>query len=226
MEDFSIYVAKIVGECTKTDNRLAVRILPQMDDTSIPDSLCPRWPFFFRDQVLTGAYGDLVWVICDNEFSSGYIMGEANYNTYVENNFVSGKVNSTDKKDTNFSIPEKLIEKVSDVLVNLKSEILSLSNVKVTFWNDTCIHFIERSSGGVFIAFYTGTIYIFRSDEMIMKIGQSCIKLNSDGFSVTGQNNINLQSKYVGLGLEPSGQVLVTDGADATVSKISNNVRA
>ena len=73
---YGLYIAKVVGAAVDGDDRLQIRILPQMHNTfAIPDSKCPRWPFFFREEFFTGtgASDEYVWVVCNDDFSVGYI---------------------------------------------------------------------------------------------------------------------------------------------------------
>lgn len=210
---YSLFLAKIVGDVTNEDSRLQVRITPNMD--AIPDEMCPRYPYFFQDEALTGSYGDLVWCVCDEEFSSGYVMGLANYNTYSEE---SGTF-----KD--YSIPTDLKENASQALLNLKAAELNFNNVKVSHWDQNSIHFIERKTGGSIIAFKSGTLYIMRPTEFIIRIANSSIKLDASGISFKG-NALKLQSKDVELGDNPSGNLLVTNGVTGQNSMTSKYVRA
>lgn len=208
---YNLYLAKVVGVAIESDSRIQIRILPQMED--IPENMCPRWPCFFRDEGFTGNVNDIVWVLCDDEFSTGYILGIANYNTFVEDTF------------TEYSIPEGLQQKGKDILLDLKAETLSYNDIKIDYWDQSCIHFIEKSTGGKIIVFSSGTIYIMRPKEFIISIGKTKIAMNADGISFAG-NNIKLQSDYIGLGNNPIGKVLVTTGTAADSASVSKNVSA
>lgn len=210
---YNIYLAKVVGECTEKDSRIQVRITPNMD--GIPEAMCPRYPYFFKDELLTGNVDDLVWCICDDEFSSGYILGLANYNSYSEEN----------ETFEEHSIPVELQQTISDTFVELKASQISFKNIKVTHWNRNSIHFVERKTGGVIIAYDTGTLYILRPTEFIMKIGSSSIKVDADGISLAG-NALKLQSEEVGLGNNPQGNVLVTSGTSGENAMTSSYVKA
>ena len=73
---YGLHLAKIAGypDWDQNDDRLFVQITPEMDN--ITKDL-PCWPYFFRDEQFKGNVGELVWVICDDEFSVGYILGFA-----------------------------------------------------------------------------------------------------------------------------------------------------
>ena len=53
----------------------------------------------------------------------------------------------------------------------------------------------------------------------------SYLKLNSEGFSIKG-DSIRLQAPDIGLGENPTGKVLVTNGVDASASYTSSAVEA
>lgn len=222
---YGIYIAKVVGVSTETDDRLQVRVLPQMDDNSIPDNKCPLWPYFFKNETFTGKNNELVWVICDEEFSSGYILGIANYNTVVENDYVSGKVYSNDSKNTNFSIPKDLKKSFSNYVLSLTGTSLDYNNVRVTYWSDSCIHLLERSTGGTIIAFSIGTVFVLRPNCCLFSIGGNTLMIDDKGISMKG-DKINLQSANVNLGDNPTGSVAVTLSSTDTAIVASKYVKA
>lgn len=223
---YSFYIAKIIDTSTINDNRLKVRVLPYMDSAGIKDDECPLYPSFFRDEEYTGKIGEYVWVIANEDFSVGYIFGLANYNTYSDISTIEGNsIFETSADGENLSIPKTLRENISDNFSKEFGRGLSLENTKITYWDDNCIHYIERSTGGKVIAYRNGTFYIFRPDEFIVRIGSTKIKIDSEHFS-TSSGNINLQSDYVGLGKKPSQNVLVNDGGSGVSAIKSDSVFA
>lgn len=211
--NYGLYLAKIVGVCSNTDSRLQIKILPQME--SISDDMCPKWPYFFRDEILTGAAGDLVWCICDNEFNNGYVLGLANYNTYSDDAYETSKDRDTNK-DIYLSLPdENLKKKIQDASIKLLGSTLSFQNVKVTHWDTNSIHMVERDTGGFVIAFAVGSMFIMRPQEFIVHIGGATtgtsFKMDAETIGLKAEN-IKLQSEKVGLGSNPTAPVLVTNG--------------
>lgn len=226
---YGFYLAEVASVANTKDNRLGVRILPQMGNrTTIPDSKCPVWPSFFKDELYTGKKGDLVWVICDDEFSMGYVFGLANYNTYpdiVDNNG-SSSVFEKSLDGIDLSIPSELRSAISEASISVLGVTLSLDNVKVTYWDSNCIHYIERRTGGKVIAFKSGTLYIFRQNEFVIKIGKSVLRLDAKSLSAVS-DSILMQSDFVGLGNSRSmGNVLVTNGKTSTTAMVSESVHA
>lgn len=215
---YGIYIAQVVGAANSGDDRLQVRVLPQMQNAStLPDSQCPKWSYFFRDEFYTGtgAANDYVWVICNDDFSVGYILGIANYTTYT----------SEETLYKQKSIPSDLINTMKDSIATLRGEQYSFRNLKVTFWNEDSVHLIERGTGGSIIAFRNGTFYMMRPSEFVISIGDTKLTMNRSGISLAGAS-IKLGSKDVCLGNEPDGGVLVTTGMTGADARVSQYVRA
>ena len=223
--EYGFYLAEIVDVAQPKDNRLGVRVLPHMKDILAKD--CPLWPSFFKDSLYTGKVGELVWVLCDDEFSIGYVFGPANYTTYpdiVDTN--TSTVYEKSSEGINLSIPSDLRDKISTSASEVLGRYLNFENIKVTYWDDNCVHYVERDTGGMIIAYKSGSFYIFRQNEMVIKIGPTLFKLDSGSFGVLS-NSIKLQSDYVGLGgADCAGRVLVTEGSTVDGAYVSSSVHA
>ena len=230
MENCGLYIAKVVGTSKNNDNRLQVQIIPHME--GIPTELCPKWPFFFKDELCSGKSGDMVWCICDDNFTIGYILGIANFTTFVSEDFES-TYHPYNKSKVSLSLPysdfedgESTLQKAS---IKLKGETLNFSDYKALYWDSTCIHLIDRTSGSFIIAYSSGSLFIMSSSLFAIHIGDadsgSYLKLNSEGFSIKG-DSIRLQAPDIGLGENPTGKVLVTNGVDASASYTSSAVEA
>lgn len=212
---YGLYLSKIVADSDpfKGECRLQVKIIPHMDN--IPNNLCPIYPYFFKDEALTGKVGELAWVISNDDFTVGYVLGLANYNSY---SYKRGNLED-------YTIPTSLLSDINKYLVKLKSEELAFVNMKVTFWNNDCIHFVEKTSGGSIIAFRNGTISITKPNEIFYKVGDSKIFISNNSITLDSKN-IYLQSDYVGLGRNPTGNVLITSGVGKEAPVTSNIVKA
>ena len=212
---YGIYIAQVVGVANSGDDRLQVRVLPQMQNyMTLPDDQCPKWSFFFRDEFYTGtgAANDYVWVICNDDFSVGYILGAANYTTYSSE--------STLYKQK--SIPSDLTKAIKESIATLRGEQYSFKNLKVTFWNNDSIHFIERSTGGSIIAFRNGTLYIARPDEFAIVMGETKFTMSKQkGMSLSG-TSIKLGSNDVFIGNKADGKILVTTGVTGNDARASD----
>lgn len=212
---YGIYIAQVVGVANNGDDRLQVRVLPQMQNyMTLPDDQCPKWSFFFRDEFYTGtgAANDYVWVICNDDFSVGYILGAANYTTYSSE--------STLYKQK--SIPSDLTKAIKESIATLRGEQYSFKNLKVTFWNNDSIHFIERSTGGSIIAFRNGTLYIARPDEFAIVMGETKFTMSKQkGISLSG-TSIKLGSNDVFIGNKADGKILVTTGVTGNDARASD----
>lgn len=230
MENCGLYIAKVVGTSKDDDSRLQVQIIPHME--GISTDLCPKWPFFFKDELYTGQSGDMVWCICDDNFTTGYILGIANFTTFVSEEFKEGyhPYNKTkvplSLSHSDFEDSQSNIQKIA---VKLQGEVLNFSDLKALYWDDKCIHFIDRSSGSFVMAFTFGSVLIMGPSVFAVHIGPanagSFLKLDSEGFNIKS-DSVKLQSDNIGLGTNPSGKVLVTNGVDAAAAYTSKVVEA
>ena len=211
---YGLHLAKIYGypEWSEYDDRLFVQITPEMDNIT---TNLPCWPYFFRDEQFVGKTGDLVWVICDDEFSVGYILGQANYFAYPEDQTTF----------LDYSMKEDFKKSITNITVDLLSEQLSFTDIKVQYWNNHSIHFVERSTGGFIIAYDSGSILIMRPSHFFVKIADSILKIDAAGISLKG-DVIKAQAPEVNLGENPSYNVLVTSGVSGGNAQISENVKA
>ena len=211
---YGLYLAQVIGATRENDSRIQIRVVPQMND--LPKGMCPRWPFFFKDECLIGSTGDLVWVVCNDDFSQGYILGTANYNTYTEDNDFS-----------KYSVPKDLRTSITASFGSLGMNKFNFRDLKVTYWNEDCIHVIEKSTGGVVYAYRNGSLFVFRNNEFIVKIKNGAtLKLSETGISMSTQGSILLDSRDVGLGKSPERSVVVTSGSADKVVSTSSFVRA
>lgn len=211
---YGLYLAQVIGATRENDSRIQIRVVPQMND--LPKGMCPRWPFFFKDECLIGSTGDLVWVVCNDDFSQGYILGTANYNTYAEDNDFS-----------KYSVPKDLRTTITASFGSLGMNKFNFRDLKVTYWNEDCIHVIEKSTGGVVYAYRNGSLFVFRNNEFIVKIKNGAtLKLSETGISMSTQGSILLDSRDVGLGKSPERSVVVTSGSADKVVSTSSFVRA
>ena len=223
--EYGFYLAETIDVAQPKDNRIGVRILPHMKDISASE--CPIWPYFFKDSLYTGKVGELVWVLCSDDFSIGYIFGPANYTTYPDIVDTEGNTVYYKSKDKiSLSMPEDMIKRATSSLSQITGRYLNLDNAKVVYWDDNCVHYIERDTGGKVIAFKLGSFYIFRQNEMIVRIGDSVLKLDASSLSSVAKA-INLQSQRVGLGSgSQTAKVLITNGESAEGAYTSKSVYA
>ena len=211
---YGLYLAQVIGATRENDSRIQIRVVPQMND--LPKGMCPRWPFFFKEECLIGSTGDLVWVVCNDDFSQGYVLGTANYNTYAEDNDFS-----------KYSVPKDLRTTITASFGSLGMNKFNFRDLKVTYWNEDCIHVIEKSTGGVVYAYRNGSLFVFRNNEFIVKIKNGAtLKLSETGISMSTQGSILLDSRDVGLGKSPERSVVVTSGSADKVVSTSSFVRA
>lgn len=207
----NIYIAEIVAVASTKDDRVQVRVLPQMRDLS--KDYLPVWPSFFKNSIITGNVGDLVWVVANEEFTIGYILGYANMYT-DSSNYEEG------------TIPPKLFDKISNLHVSLKGTLLNYRDIIVTHYNEISISFFQRKDGATITAFTNGTLSVVRPNEITFVVGSSILSIK-DGEIALNAKNLKLGGKSVQLGDCPSGNVLVTDGgSSAQTARTSSKVFA
>lgn len=207
---YGVYLAEITNMSLE-DNRLQVKVLPQMKD--IEEELCPIWPCFFKNEFFIPNKGEMVWVICDNEFSTGYVLGPANSNSYRDVGFQSESLSSTLRNIMNESLKEE------------EAKSFNFANIKVDYWNSDTIHFIERSTGNRIIAYSNGNFYIFKSDEFLLKLGKTVIKVIDGEISLTS-GTFKVACPDISLGMEPQGNVMIAPSNGNAVSLVSECVKA
>lgn len=193
---YGLYIAEIVGVAAKDNTRVQVRITPGME--GIAKEYLPIWPSFFKHQAITGKVGELVWCVANEEFTTGYILG------YV-NSFTWG---GTYKDD---SLTESFLDRIDDVHVTLRGAVLNYRDIIVTYWNENCIHFIQRTDGSTIIAYTSGTLSIVRPTEILQSVQNGgSLRISKDEAVITAKT-IRLAGK-VRLGENPKGNVLVSQG--------------
>lgn len=192
---YGLYIGEIVGISANDNTRVQVRITPGMED--IAKDYLPIWPSFFKHQAITGKVGDLVWCIANEEFTVGYILG------YV-NSFTWGGTYADD------SLTSSFLDKIDDVHVALRGTVLNYRDIIVTYWDENCVHFIQRTDGSTIIAYTSGTLSIVRPTEILQSVGESSVRINKDEIALVAQT-VRLAGK-IRLGDNPKGKVLVTQG--------------
>jgi hypothetical protein len=176
----------------------------------------PKWPFFFKDRVFVGNVDDLVWVVTNNDYTTGYILGQAAEIAWGEDYRSS-------------SVSESRFEKFSDILINAHGRTLYYVNIDILYWNEQAVHIRDRSTGETIIILATGVVHSIFNDEIFMSVGESSIHITAEEITLTanvislgGQNG----SSRVQLGSNPKGKVMTIEGVLGSNSIPSDNVWA
>lgn len=200
--DYAIYVAKIEGSALVGDTRLRVRVLPHMENLDLAD--LPRWPHFFAGQALTGpaedTAEDYVWVLSNTDFTVGYVLGYAAPFTYSNSYQAS-------------SIPKDLMDIAGMSHYRLNGVDLAYKDISVTYWDGNSLHFVDRSSGGHYIAFRNGTIHSVHGDSIAYSVGKSQFKMTATEIYIVA-DTVRIGGA-VRLGSNPQGRVVVANGPTA-----------
>ncbi len=202
------YLAIIEGTATPDDFRLTVRPLPEMK--RIMDiSALPRFPYFYGNKAYTGKVGELVWIIANDEFTMGYVMGLVSKYSW-EGNYTSQ------------SITTENFEKIRDAYLTIKDTMIPFSDLEITYWDNTCIHAVDRRDGKLIIGYSSGSINIIGKDEVLFMVAgdtvdkNSIIKMTKDTITIKAET-LYVNGEEVFLGRYSYGPVVVTQGNDANV---------
>ena len=211
------YLAIIEGTATPDDFRLTVRPLPDMKLIMDIGTL-PRFPFFFGNKAYTGKIGELVWITSNSEFTMGFVMGLVSKFSWKDD--YSSQSISTD-----------VFEKIRNVYVSLKGVIFPFSDLEVTYWDNTCIHAVDRRDGRLIIGYSSGSINIISKDEVLFMVGgdnafkNSVLQITKDTISIKAET-IYINGEEVYLGRNIYGPVVVTTGVDGNISTGAKGVFA
>lgn len=211
------YLAIVEGTATPDDFRLTVRPIPEMRNI-METGLLPRFPFFFGNKAYTGKLKELVWIVSNEEFTMGYVMG------------LVSKFNWNDDYSEQ-SITLDTFEKIRNVYVELRGIVLPFSDLEITYWDNTCIHAVDRRDGKLLIGYSSGSINIISKDEILFMVGNSDKQKNSiihvtdDTISLKAEN-IYINGEKVYLGRNSYGPVVVTHGNDINVAVAAKGVFA
>lgn len=203
-------LAKVVSSPTVTNLRTQVRILPDMADIQ-EENLLPWYPPFFKDEITFTRADELVWVITNEEFSIGFILGLVSSYTWI------GSYESQ-------SIPDTLRQAIDQAYVQFRGRVLAYQNLKVVYWDENCLHFIDRTDGSFTIAFRQGTIHRVSPSAIEATAGTSSFVITDGNIRLTA-DRIHL-SGLVRMGKNPKGKVLVAAGDFATQGSPSEYVEA
>lgn len=169
MTDYILYRAKIEGK-RSDQNRYLTRILPDMADMQETDNL-PDYPCFFTSEQYAYAQGDNVWVICDEDFQIGYILG------LCEPSIGSGY--------------EPFIRRINDVEKMAQLPLSGPGNLTFTQTMDVALDFYNRSNKQCGRILSNGTVMVHGFDGSIyVKNPQAAIMLSKEG-------NVTIKSKIL-----------------------------
>ncbi len=213
-----LYLAKVEQTCTPDDFRLTVRILPHLAEIQDTNDL-PRFPAFFGNKGYTGKVDEVVWVTANEEFSMGYVMGVVNKFDWEED-YASQSVT----KDN--------WDKISKASVQFGVRALPFTDLELIYWDNTCMHMINRRDGSLIIGYSSGSIHIVSETELLHIIPNaedstksSVIQMTDSKISLRAEE-IFINGKKVFLGRKSYGPLVVTQGSDTNVALAAEGVFA
>lgn len=128
-------------------NYFAVRIIPDMQDIKEGEEYLPKFPNFFQDSQQTYARGDVVWVLCVEDFTVGYVLGLVESSTGSD--MVTIALNLIQETQRAVEIPEADISNFSDIHFSIKRNgaiefVDSVTKTAGTIYDDKMVVLYDR----------------------------------------------------------------------------------
>ena len=190
-------------------NYFQVRVLPDMNDIGLApgtdldqygDLLLPRYPNFFRNNDICYQPGDPVWIVCDDDYHVGFILGPAQPPAGDDQKYFLQIINAAERQagatdETISAINQITIQKLSDSYINFTNTFTGTSG---QIYN-TSIVYIYGSDGSIYSTNgkYSMTI---TSDGNITINGKNETKVLDGDMNIMGGNAVNF-------GVPPSGRI-------------------
>lgn len=207
MTEYGLYRARVEGKRVTSTNRFLCRIIPHMADIKEKD-LLPDYPCFLQTDQNGYVEGDVVWVICDDDFQIGYILGicEPSIGSGIEP--ILRRINDAEKKaNVPLSSPVNLsFHQVMDVAIDFYNRstkqcgrILTNGTI-IIFGNDSSI-FIQNPRATILLT-KEGTISIKAQDieqeikNMDLKAAEVTEVLNKLSTTVDGNAKLSVGGTY------------------------------
>lgn len=171
------------------DDRLQVRIMPQMAALPNPSRYLPKFPPFFQGQIITGRteikegqLADFVWVAALPDFSVGYVLGLANG---------YGRAYEVMQNSLNFtSVLQGLINR------GIASGDLDYKNIQVLHRSQNHLDMVDTVNGDRFTMLSNGTIFSITRNQIYMRVGTPDTTQGRNDFSAIriSRDEINLST--------------------------------
>jgi hypothetical protein len=132
-------------------NYFQVKVLPDMNDINDKDVngnyLLPRYPNFFKNNDICYQPGDPVWLVCDDDYHVGFILGPAQP--------------PAGEDITSF------IALINNAELNADMEQSAINEISIQKLSDTYITFSNVSTGTAGQIYNTNIVYLYGSDGSI-----------------------------------------------------------
>lgn len=190
-----IYKARIVNKPDAGDDRLQVRIIPHMMTIAETD-LLPKYPPFFRGEVITGVSErqvdnqdveegvrpDYVWVASLPDFTVGYVLGLANH------------WRGEDQFQDSYNY-EGILQAATRA--GIIPNDMKYKDMYVQHWNDNYLEMVNRRFGEKFIITSSGAMLAITRNQVYMQVGNRDPEDPDQPFSFIrmGREEIGIQTK-------------------------------
>ena len=202
MGSLSFYRAQIISQVLN-EGKFKVRILPHMIE--IRDEELPIWPMFFKRELSINKPGAYVWCLCNEDFTIGYIIGEAN-------DFSNSPIQNL----------ESLINGHLQNVIKSGGTINKFEDLKVYHIDDAFFEYVNITTGQKGQVNSDGAVQFMEGKKIIFSIGNSLVSLEPDLITISskkvrfegdialgqGAGGVVTSTDYGNIITLPSGQVL------------------
>jgi len=160
-----------------TGNSWPVRVIPDLNDIE-DTTLLPLYPNFFYAFNFTYAPNDTVWVLCSDDYETGFILGR-------------------DQPPTSGIPVDTEMSQIQDLETTLGVSNSSASDITILRFSNASFHFENSVTGTSGIIYNTGASTIFGSDGSWLFKPTTASDANKGGFSVQGdsQGSVTIQGR-------------------------------
>jgi hypothetical protein len=211
-------------------NYYQVKVLPDMNDIEdldeiTKDAILPRYPTFFADDHRAYQPGDSIWIVCDADYSVGFIIGLA---SSPSGNPVSTHVQALNQAEVNAGLPvtglnEATISKVSEHCITFSNE---KTGVVTQIFSSKIVYIyaedgsIDVSNGGTFHATISSSGEISVSGKQSNQVYVGDISVNAaNSIEKLASKNIDTMSDIT---LNAGGNVTVVSGSNSMYHTVMN----
>lgn len=165
---FKLYKAEVVSPGKPEDPRLTVRIVPHMVDIS-DESVLPKFPPFLKNHIPNFPVKTILWVISDEQFLVGYILGPTNVFSEFPDNYLNLK---------------KQMYTMNQVSLSAGSGFHSYEDLYITYVDSNLIEAVDLQDGTRLIYHSSGSFYSQGPRGIYIKYGVSTIEILPESISL------------------------------------------